>query len=120
MLKIYSDVLDRQDIIDSVSEARDTIPITATLEDIEEMPNTRVRSRGWKIRLSNWQSNRHRNSGKYGANTWDSPPATWDDHGHVFAQIFRRDPNAKIGFYDGEADFHAYTSDAYALPKAEA
>lgn len=60
---------------------------------------------------------RPRNSGTHGA-AYDSLSATWDEHGHVMAQIFQLDRDARFGgaarpIYDGRDDFHAKTGYAY-------
>lgn len=59
---------------------------------------------------------RYRNSGNYGASRELS--ATWDEHGHIMAQIFEIDPTARFGsaaqpIYDGRDDFHKQTGNAY-------
>lgn len=40
--------------------------------------------------------------------------ATWEEWGTFIAELFRHDPNAKIGFYDGINDFHDRTDRAFA------
>lgn len=61
---------------------------------------------------------RWRNSGKYGGGSDNGLSATWDEHGHVMAQIFELDATARFGsakypIYDGREDFHRATGDAY-------
>jgi hypothetical protein len=35
----------------------------------------------------------------------DLRAATWDAWGYVIAYLFNKDPFARVGFYDNEADF---------------
>lgn len=118
MLKIYSNYLLRDDLFEAAQEAR-MLGAGGHIQEIKPMGKTRTRTRGYEVQLTNPSSNRHRNSGTHGAATWESSAATWDDHGHWFAQIFRRDPKAKCGPYDGVQDFHQATNQKYALPNTE-
>jgi hypothetical protein len=84
----------------------------AALDSTEKIARPRVRQHGWKVRLTG-SSTRHRNSGTHGAATWESPPATWDEHGRWMAELFDRDPHARIAGYNGRDAFHHETADKY-------
>lgn len=105
-MKVYSDTLTYADLRAAARYAR------IALDTCEPIEGARVRSRGWTVRLSG-SSTRHRNSGTHGAATWESAPATYDEHGHWMAWLFDIDPNARIAEYDGAHNFHAFTYDAY-------
>lgn len=111
-MKIYSDTLQRSDLGVAL--------IAAGLNDervyVDEcmaLPSPRLRQRGWKVRLTCTRSNRHRNSGTHGAATWEMPAASWDQHGRWMAELFERDPNARISNYNGRDDFHRATKGKY-------
>jgi hypothetical protein len=40
--------------------------------------------------------------------------ATWEEWGELIAELFRRDPGAKIGYYTDVNDFHDKTDGAFA------
>lgn len=118
-LKVYSDTLDARDIMDAAEEARMLTGSRASIEKIASLDgNLRTRSKGWEVRLWNPDSSRHRNSGTHGAATWETPAASWDDHGHWFAQIFRRDPEAKCANYNNAEEFHRITNNKYKIKEA--
>lgn len=105
-MKVYSDVLTSEDL-------RETLPTQVGFDRIQRIGRPRVRKNGWDVRLTG-SSPRHRNSGQYGAATWaDTPPATWDEHGAWFANLFTVDPNAVVANYRGSEDFHKATRYKY-------
>lgn len=96
-MKLYSDKLRRQDLYFYLPDGVDA--------DIQEIPNTRIRARGWIVHLEG-MSERHRratNSGNYGGGGHKA--ATWDDWGVWMYELFKIDPDARIGNYDGLQDF---------------
>lgn len=105
-MKVYSDVFTYSDMKDAARFAR------VRIDTAEKINRPRTRTRGWKIRLSG-SSTRHRNSGNQGAATWDTSPATHDEHGQWMAFLFDIDPGAKIAEYDGQADFVYATHGVY-------
>lgn len=109
-MKLYSDTLTELAITHVVRDVEDVY-----VDRLDPLQRPRVRSRGWDFRLASMTSNRYRNSGQYGASTWDSSPATWDQHGEVFARLFEIDPNARIGDYNGRDEFHRVTDGKYRL-----
>ncbi len=110
-MKVYSDILTRDDMLDA-------LPYGVTLEECEKIQNPRVRSQGWNVQLRRWGSNRHTNSGHYGAG--ERGAATYDDHGVWIAELFDRDPSARISWWDGRDHFNQGTEHKYALPAATA
>ncbi len=118
-MKIHTDLLTKDNIteIKAATNAALGLGIYFTTLDAR---GSRSRERGFEFRLAG-NSNRHRNSGTHGAATWDyDSPASWDDHGHFFARVFEADPEAKIGRYDGEFDFHVQTDGLYTIVRASA
>jgi hypothetical protein len=103
-MKVYSDTLTTSDLTAAAP--------TGTYVEAVALDRTRVRSRGWNVRLVFPASNRRRNTGVYGAG--ERGAATWDQHGEWMARLFRLDPRARIAYYDGVDDFHAMTKGVYA------
>jgi hypothetical protein len=104
-MKIYADNLSADDLYASLPSG-----VTLTAKPI---PSPRVRRYGWIVRLEKPGSSRWRNSGQWGAESVRA--ASWDDHGVWIAELFRRDQNARIGYYDGQEDFHKQTTRRFAL-----
>jgi hypothetical protein len=106
-MKLYSDKLTRADLSAACTGE------AFFVDEIKEIHGARVRSRGWDLRLGNFESRRHGNSGTHGAATWKTPAASWDDHGRWMARLCEIDPKARIAYYDGRDDFHRATGDKY-------
>jgi hypothetical protein len=107
-VKVYSDRFTREDMRDAARYAG------VGLDTVTPITRPRTRKFGWVVKLTG-SSTRHRNSGTHGAATWDSAPATHDEHGRWMAFLFDIDPEAKIADYDGQAQFHFSTNDKYHL-----
>ena len=101
-MKVYSDILEYHHLVAANDQAG------VTFDRCVPIRHPRVRKNGWEIRLTG-SSTRHRNSGTHGAATWESAPATWDEHGVWMAHLFAIDPRARIADYDGADAFHNYT-----------
>lgn len=78
---------------------------------------SRKRHHAFNVNLYSWHhatGRRHGNTGQYGSMRQDDPYAlTWDEWGNFLAVIFKLDPNAVAGPYDGAEDFHWQTGDRY-------
>lgn len=105
-MRVYSDTLTADDLHNAARRAR------VGIRDIAGMQRPRVRARGWVLSLTG-SSTRHRNSGTYGADHDDFPPATWDEHGAWMAALYEVDPDARIAYYRNREDFHTLTANAY-------
>lgn len=113
-MRIHSDALTVQDFHDAVA-----IVMRADAPRIYALPvvthGSRSRKRAFEVALRG-DGGRHKrrpNSGSYGAAQGDFA-ATYDDWGYWLAELFRRDPNARVGsVYNGRDDFHARTAGAY-------
>lgn len=103
-MKVYSDTLTKNDLLDA-------LPRGVSLHVCDPIGAPRIRSRGWTVQLRCWGSNRHVNTGNYGAG--EQGAASWDDHGRWMAALFARDPAARIADYDGAEDFDRSTDGAY-------
>lgn len=79
-----------------------------------ETHGSRTRRFAYDVILSGAVSNRHMNSGRYGALSFDDGYcATWDEWGIFLAQIFDLDPIAHCYAYMGAEDFHYKTGDRF-------
>lgn len=114
-MKIHSDILTKQDIIEAATNADLGTSIYFTTLDAR---GSRSREHAFEFRLASNTSMRRSNSGTHGAGS--DHAASWDDHGHFFARVFLADPEAKIGRYDGEFDFHVQTDGLYTIVRASA
>jgi hypothetical protein len=99
VMKIYSDILTEKDVTDAFFTARTYPGVDIHIDAI----------RTWKPRkhaygVEVWGASV---SGRRSANGRDARAASWDDWGTVIALLYNRDPHARIGFYDNEADFVA-------------
>lgn len=104
-MKVYSDTLTRSDLAAALSEG-------VSLDEVSEIRRPRVRSRGWNVRLRRWGSARHTNTGRYGAG--EQGAASYDDHGYWMARLFKKDPHARISWWDGREQFEEGTKGRYA------
>lgn len=105
-MRIYSDTLNRDHLIDAARSAR------VGFDTLETLRNTRVRSHGWLVRLIG-SSRRPRNTGTVGADTGGTWPATWNEHGHFMAALYSIDPNARIAYYNNLDEFNFMTKGAF-------
>ena len=104
-MKVYSDTLTRDDMLDA-------LPKGVSLDECEPIHNPRVRSQGWNVQLRRWGSERHVNTGQWGAG--EQGAASYDDHGWWMAELFDRDPSARIANWDGRESFNVGTEYRYA------
>lgn len=95
-MKVYSDTLTQADL-------REALPKGVTLAVLEIISNTRKRRNGWIVSLSG--SSPYRSQMSEGGHR----AATWDEHGLWMAELYRRDPNAVIGWYKTLDDFLTQT-----------
>lgn len=108
-MRIYSDSLTDADLNDSLAAVAHYLYFRL----LWPIGGTRLRSRCWGFKLGSRASNRHENTGKWGAG--DDYAASWDEHGHFIAQLFARDPAARVGPYDGIDAFTLATKGKYSL-----
>lgn len=66
---------------------------------------SRSHERSFSVRLAG--------SSPYNMQRLPDKSATWDEWGNFIAELFQRDPSAKIGQYDGVQDFIDQTSSEY-------
>lgn len=104
-MKVYSDTL-------TSDELHACLPRGISLDAVP-IKRPRTRRRGWAVRLTDWSSRRHKNSGKHGAATWDSPAASYDKHGEWIAALYELDHLAVVGPYKDREDFHRTTADRF-------
>jgi hypothetical protein len=106
-MKIYSDKITEHDVRRAFTIARDDHHADIWIEDI----------RTWKPRKYLYGTEvfprSHHGSRATGhvparaSGPRDGYPraASWDDWGYVIAELYRIDPDARVGFYDSKADF---------------
>lgn len=104
-MKLYSDVL-TPDNIHAAAPAGVGVELVA-------IRRARLRAHGWIVSLSDWNSNRHKNSGQHGAATWKAPAASWDQHGEWMAALYAIDPAMQVGPYKDADDFERQTGGKY-------
>lgn len=113
-MKIHSDTLTQDDLYNSLFAANDRGRVADSVYfDILDPAGSRKRLRAFEVRLASSEklpgdNRRLTNSGTRGAgNLW---AATYDEWGWIIAEIFKRDPSATVGDYDGVDDFNRRTS----------
>lgn len=107
-MRIHSDILNASHFFSAV------VGLDGVWVDECNPRGSRSRKCAYEVRLAASQKpgrNRRRNSGQYGADSLFA--ATYDEHGHWMAKLFNVDPNAIIGPYDGEINFHRMTDGNY-------
>ena len=108
-MDIHSDVLTKQDLWAE-------LPAGLYLEVSEH--GSRSRARKFKVGIAaNHGTDAHgikrafaRNTGNYGGGGYDRA-ATWVEWGDWMVALFKRDPAARIGYYEGPASFVEQTAD---------
>ena len=110
-MRIHSDTLTTADFTKALREAglADVHVEHATIH------GSRSRRRAYEVRLEAEprKGRRRRNTGTHGAEDagqimfWAA--ATYDEHGYWMVGLFRKDPEAIVGPYNGVEDFHAQT-----------
>ena len=101
-MKIHSDILTADDVREAASKAGCTVPAGIGIGG----------SRSRKFRLEFWLSGTGREGGQFGITRGRT--ATWDEWGIALAELFRRDPAARVpSVYEGAEHFHWATDDRY-------
>jgi hypothetical protein len=103
-MKVYSDKLTLVDL-------RAALPMGVFIEDLEVISKPRTRNdatgvrykQGWNIYLSG-------SSVRMGQHDRYTPAATWDEWGIWMAELYRLDPDVKIGWYKSHEDFISQTT----------
>ena len=106
-MKIHTNVLTARTIFASVPEGCYLAYFT-TLDGREtnlDQVGSRSHDRAYVVRLSGTSKNAMRGLPDHAA--------TWDEWGIFIAELFKLDPDAKIGQYKTHDDFLAYTADMY-------
>lgn len=105
-MKFYSDTLMSDDFESALNYAQTRHKDALLTVSTVPIRRPRVRSRAWHVDLTDWESNRHRNSGQYGAKTWEhAPPASWDQWGDFMAFLYSIDPAGQFGPYKNREHF---------------
>lgn len=95
-MKIYSNHLTKSDLYQCADIAG------VLLDDIETIQRPRIAASGWNVWLNGSSPHAAQHGGK---------AATWNEWGEFIYALFQRDPHARIGIYNTEADFYAMTLD---------
>lgn len=116
-MRIHTNTLTVHDLHDAL--ATTGLRAGGVRVDTASLHNSRKRKVSIEFRLSAepGKGRRRRNTGYYGAEDAFQTPfqmaATYDEHGIWMAELFERDPEAIIGYYDGRDDFHEQTKGKY-------
>ena len=102
-MKVYSDTL-------TINDLYACLPSGVGIAGVREIGRARKRARGWELSLEGYDARhtRRTNSGQYGAG--ERFAATWDDHGVWMNNLYERDPNAHIAWYENREDFYEKTA----------
>ena len=106
-MKIYSDKLTESDVRAAFTRARQDHNADIYIEDIREF-RPRTHAHGIEVFAESMHGKHvtgHIPARASGPRDGYPRAASWDDWGFVIAQLFRIDPLARVGFYDGKADF---------------
>lgn len=102
-MRIHTDVLTRDDIIDAAKYARVDL---ATFTD----HGSKSRARAFNVKLEG-ESRRRPNGGASGAGSGYA--ATWDQWGVFLAVLFDKDPRMVTPYYSNKRDFNYQTLDRF-------
>jgi hypothetical protein len=109
-VRIFSDTLGWTEIRNAMADTRpETSEVTMDLNEVTL--NGRRRRMTYDVSLEGTgpRHTHHKNTGNQGGGTGDMA-ATWMDWGWLIAVMFRYEPTAVIGQYDGRADFIKQTT----------
>lgn len=121
-MRIHADLLTPDAIYAALGRLRDSGRVGGIFLMRNEEAGSRSRRRSIDVKLSSYASQlpdgktcrRWANSGRHGASEWRA--ATYDEWGLFIAELFRLDPTARIGQYEGASDFQRQTRGAYQQP----
>jgi hypothetical protein len=103
-LKLHSNTLTAAAVRTAAQTARCAYGQDIYVDEVKD-----VGSRSRKQGVSFYASSLH---GRYAsAHDQSQRAANWDAYGYLIAELFKVDPDAKIGIYDGATDFMVRTSD---------
>lgn len=115
-MRIHSDTLTFGDLTDALRVTKLSVEGVWLYNSSDH--GSRKRAHAFEVALRaepgrdrNGKARRAPNSGSYGADYGRA--ATYDEWGYWLAELFRRDPNAVMTYYNGADDFHAKTKHAY-------
>lgn len=118
-MRIHTNKLTLSGLRECLAHAKASGKVTQDIEFVVESSHgSRSHARAFDIQLGTYDqhsgptNSRHfKNTGTHGAShIW---AATYDEWGHFLALVFLCDRDAKAGQYEGHADFHKQTNDAY-------
>lgn len=98
-MRIHSDVISYTQTIRNAAHA------AGTRCEILNPHGSRKRANAFEVQLSG--------SSRYSAQSGQWKAATWDEWGNVIDALFKIDPKAIIGYYDGRDDFITKTQSEY-------
>jgi len=107
-MRIFSDTITYQDLHSAMADAQ--VEATSVCLDTSQLVEKNGRRRAhafYGVSLEGYgaRHTRNRNSGRYGGTSHSGYAATWMDWGWFMAVLFRYDPAAVIGHYDGREGF---------------
>ena len=108
-MKIYSNEITEADVRHAFGTARLTHHADIYIEEIRTW-KPRDYACGVEVYAKSTNGTRatgHRPARSSGPRDGYARAASWTDWGYVIARLYNMDPDARIGFYDSEADFVA-------------
>lgn len=114
-MKIYSDKITTADIFTAFRLARTVHGQDIHLDGGVRQFRPRRQAHGYEIFAESMHGKRASAHGPIGSYDRSTLPraASWNAYGFVIAHLYNVDPDARIGFYAGRADFIAKTATAY-------
>jgi hypothetical protein len=106
-MKSYSTKITSDDVREAFRLARLLNGADIYAEDVADFRPRKAGSRGVKFYAHSHGGTRptaHRAIGSYPLDD-ENRAASWEDYGYVIAHLYRLDPDAIIGQYQGRADF---------------
>lgn len=103
-MKVHSNIITADHVAIAAATARMSYSVDMQVAELCNV-GSRKRSHGVTFRGYALDGNRSTNSGIYGAA--NARAATWDAWGYFIAEMFKVDPDAIVGQYDGVSDFGA-------------
>jgi hypothetical protein len=123
-MRIHSDTLSKMHLIHALQEAG--LQYEGVHLNFNGTHGSRSHHRAFEVTLRatpgkdrNGKVRRWPNGGSYGADTGYGKAATYDEWGYFIAEVYRKDPDAKVGPYDNLADFTRQTRGAYSMAIAD-
>jgi hypothetical protein len=123
-MRIHSDTLSKMHLIHALQESG--LQAEGVHIDLGSTHGSRSHQRAFEVTLRaaagkdrNGKVRRWPMGAPHGADTSSFKAATYDEWGYFIAEVYRKDPDAKVGPYADLADFTRQTRGAYSMAIAD-